>query len=156
MEKHTCGAILLLMLLNVNLGILFSRRWSEGLLRSEDDSPWRSFRGENFQSCPGRGKGGINSAIASLHSFIKRLTILPVPVLINLPPPSSFLHTLSQLSQHPHTRIHVACVCGCLVCVWCVSAHRSFAHRGLPQVNSGGSKKTCFTPLPKKMLCCQV
>lgn len=63
---------------------------------------WRSRRGENFQSC--REGGGINSTVASLHSFIKCLTILPIPALINLLHLSSLPpHTLSQLSQHPHT-----------------------------------------------------
>lgn len=63
---------------------------------------WRSHRGENFQSC--QEGGGINSTVASLHSFIKCLTILPIPALINLLHLSSLPpHTLSQLSQHPHT-----------------------------------------------------
>lgn len=71
---------------------------------------WRSRRGENFQSC--REGGGINSTVASLHSFIKCLTILPIPALINLLHLSSLPpHTLSQLSQHPHTPFMSPCVC---------------------------------------------
>lgn len=93
---------------------------------------WRSRRGENFQSC--REGGGINSTVASLHSFIKCLTILPIPALINLLHLSSLPpHTLSQLSQHPHTPFMSPPQDS--VCVWVCIQHWSFVHRVLTQMS---------------------
>ena len=88
-------------------------------LKSENDSHWRSLRGENFQSCRG---GGINSTAASLHSFIKCLTILPIPVLINLLNLSPPTHTHTRSWVNTHT-LRLCRLCeGVYVCVCVYSA----------------------------------
>lgn len=92
--------------------------WSLTAIRSGGHSEGRTF---NLV-----GEGGINSTVASLHSFIKCLTILRRPRSHQSPPPSLLLHpdththTQAAESTHTHTHsIHVTSVCGCLcVCVW--------------------------------------
>ena len=116
-------------------GMLFDKvyivNWAHWL-ESENDSHRRSCRGENFQSCWG---GGINSIAASLHSFIKYLTILPILTLINLlhlPPTHTHTythtHTLAQLSQHPHTPF-MSAVWGCVCVSMCIQP-QSFVQGG--------------------------
>lgn len=53
--------------------------------------------------------GGINFTVAGLHSFIKCLTILPIPLLISLRHLSPPTHSLAAESTPTHS-IYVACV----------------------------------------------
>lgn len=122
-------------------------------LECEDDSHWRSFRGENFQSC----RGGINSTVASLYSFIKCLTILPIPLLINLLHLSSSpTHFRSWVNTHTlHLcRLHEAvCVCkyvysALILCPWMVT------HVSLWVLTwEGPRRKTQMLFSPKKHWC---
>lgn len=91
--------------------------WSLTAIRSGGHSEGRTF---NLV-----GEGGINSTVASLHSFIKCLTILRRPRSHQSPPPGLLLHpdthtqTHTQAAESTHTHsIHVTSVCGCLcVCL---------------------------------------